>query len=112
MPRKPKKPCAFPDCPNLTHGKYCELHKQTDNRRYNKYQRDPAINKRYGSEWKKIRNRYIKLNPLCELCKERGRFVPAELVHHKVELEDGGTHDDDNLQSLCKSCHSRIHAFV
>jgi hypothetical protein len=25
-------------------------------------------------------------------------------------LADGGTSDDDNLQSLCKSCHSRITA--
>jgi len=112
MPRKPKKPCAFPDCPALTHGKYCEQHKQTDNRYYNKYQRDPAINKRYGSDWKKIRARYIKANPLCELCKAKGRYVPAEVVHHIMELEHGGTHDFENLQSLCKSCHSRIHAFV
>ncbi len=23
MPSKPKKPCAYPDCPNLTDGRYC-----------------------------------------------------------------------------------------
>lgn len=23
MPRKPKKPCAYPGCPNLTEGRYC-----------------------------------------------------------------------------------------
>ena len=26
-------------------------------------------------------------------------------VDHVVELEDGGTNDDDNLQLLCNACH-------
>jgi 5-methylcytosine-specific restriction protein A len=111
MPRKPKKPCAFPDCPNLTDGRFCEQHKQPENRRYNKYQRDPAINKRYDNQWKKIRDRYIKVNPLCELCQQSGRIIPAYIVHHIKELSDGGTHDESNLQSLCQSCHSIIHGF-
>lgn len=28
-------------------------------------------------------------------------------VHHKVEVEDGGTDDEDNLASACKPCHTR-----
>ncbi|WP_420838364.1 HNH endonuclease [Allobaculum mucilyticum] len=35
-----------------------------------------------------------------------------EQVHHIVPLSQGGTHDENNLMSLCKSCHSRIHANV
>lgn len=27
MPKKSKKPCKHPGCPNLTDGKYCEEHK-------------------------------------------------------------------------------------
>ena len=26
MPRKPKRPCKHPGCPNLTEGDYCEVH--------------------------------------------------------------------------------------
>ena len=29
-------------------------------------------------------------------------------MHHIVSLAKGGTHDENNLFALCKSCHSRI----
>lgn len=31
MPRKPKKPCAYPGCPNLTDGRYCPEHQSKEN---------------------------------------------------------------------------------
>ena len=37
-----------------------------------------------------------------------GRLTPAEEVHHILPLAVGGTHDENNLMALCKSCHSRI----
>ena len=27
MPRKPKRPCRYPGCPNLSDGVYCEVHR-------------------------------------------------------------------------------------
>ena len=48
MPRKPKRPCAFPDCPNLTDKQYCEKHEKEQNKRYNKYERSADVNIRYG----------------------------------------------------------------
>ena len=36
--------------------------------------------------------------------------MAAQEVHHIIPLADGGTHDEDNLMSLCKPCHSRITA--
>jgi len=110
MPTRPKKPCKHPGCPNLTDGSYCQQHQQAENRRYNKYQRAPASRSRYGTQWRKIRTRYITANPLCELCKQAGRFTPADTVHHKRKLADGGTNDWENLQALCSPCHSRLHA--
>jgi len=110
MPYSPKKPCKFPGCPKLTHGTYCEEHKKAEDRRYNRQERDPTSAKRYGSEWRKIRSRYIKANPLCEICLESSRLTSANTVHHIQTLKDGGTHDWYNLQSLCKECHSRLHA--
>lgn len=31
-------------------------------------------------------------------------------VHHLVEVEDGGTDDDDNLVAVCKPCHTHFSA--
>jgi len=107
---KPKKPCAYPQCPNLTDTRYCPEHQRLVNQHYNKYQRDKKHGKRYGSSWEKISKAYRRANPLCEQCKSEGKLVPAELVHHIKPLADGGTNDPDNLESLCWSCHSRHHA--
>ncbi|HEY5465546.1 MAG TPA: HNH endonuclease signature motif containing protein, partial [Clostridia bacterium] len=56
------------------------------------------------------RARYIMAHPLCEECKKAGRLTPAKEVHHVVPLNKGGTHYNNNLISLCKSCHSAITA--
>lgn len=110
MPYKPKRPCSWPGCPKLTHGRYCEEHQKQENARYEKYDRNPAVRRRYGRAWSRIRQSYAKEHPFCEKCFERGIIVPVVEVHHIVPLSEGGTHARDNLISLCKSCHSRIHA--
>ena len=110
VPTKPKRPCSYPGCPKLTDGRFCEEHAKAEAKRYEKYDRDPAVRRRYGRAWKRIRDRYIQEHPLCELCQRDGRLTPAEEVHHKVPLSEGGTHARDNLVALCKSCHARIHA--
>ena len=109
MPTKPKRPCSYPGCPNLTDGQYCADHVAIARRQYNKYERSPDINKKYGRAWKRIRDRHISQHPLCEECEKQGRLVPAEEVHHKKPISQGGTHARDNLMSLCHSCHTKIH---
>ena len=97
MPRKPKRPCSYPGCPNLTEERYCEEHKKLANRQYDRYSRDKAARKLYASsEWKRIRALFLTAHPLCEQCRKEGR------------LRRGGTHDESNLMALCKPCHSRI----
>ena len=110
MPRKPKRPCSHPGCPRLTDGRFCEEHQRQENSRYEKYDRDPVVRRRYGRVWKRIRDSYVKSHPFCEKCFEKGIIVPVEEVHHIKPLAEGGTHERSNLISLCKSCHSRIHA--
>ncbi len=110
MPRKPKRPCSFPGCPELVEGRYCEKHQREVDRHYNRHQRDPKTAKRYGRRWRKIRKAFLTAHPLCEECKKQGKFTPAEEVHHITPLSEGGTHDYKNLMALCKSCHSRITA--
>ena len=89
-------------------GQYCAEHQKVVDKQYNQYERDPASGKRYGRSWKRIRDRYIKANPLCEECQRQGRLIPVEEVHHIIPLSKGGGNETINLMSLCKSCHARI----
>ena len=109
MPTKPKKPCAYPGCPNLTDGQYCEEHRTEQRRQYDRYERDPDVHKKYGRCWSRIRRRYALEHPLCERCLAKGRAVPVDEVHHIIPVSKGGTHDRENLMSLCRSCHNKIH---
>lgn len=110
MPRKPKRPCSHPGCPKLTDGRFCEEHAKQEAKRYEKYDRDPAVRRRYGRAWKRIRDRYAAKHPFCEECEKKGLLRPVEEVHHKLPLSEGGTHEESNLVSLCQPCHARIHA--
>ena len=109
MPSKPKRPCSYPGCPNLTDGQYCEEHRQLMEHNYNKYTRSPDVHKKYGRAWKRIRDSYAAAHPLCERCLEEGRLTPVDEVHHIVPVSKGGTHARSNLMSLCRSCHNKIH---
>lgn len=110
MPFKPKRPCSHPGCPKLTDGRFCEEHAKQEAAIYEKYQRDPAVKKRYGRSWKCVRDRFLAQHPLCEVCQKEGRLTPVEEVHHIVPLSKGGTNATENLMSLCKSCHSAVTA--
>ncbi|MGN0470072.1 MAG: HNH endonuclease [Acutalibacteraceae bacterium] len=109
MPRKPKQHCAYPGCPRLSYGRYCDEHKRITERNYEKYSRNPEVHRKYGQAWKRIRDSYVKEHPFCEKCFERGILVPVDEVHHIIPVSKGGTHDKNNLMSLCKSCHNKIH---
>jgi 5-methylcytosine-specific restriction protein A len=42
---------------------------------------------------------------LCIPCMKQGRATAATEVDHIINKANGGTDDDDNLQSICSSCH-------
>ena len=67
------------------------------------------MNKKYGRAWKRIRDKYVSQHPLCERCLQEGRMTPVQEVHHILPVSKGGRHTQDNLMSLCKSCHNKIH---
>ena len=71
--------------------------------------RNPDGSRRYGRAWKRIRDKYVKEHPYCELCLIKGIQVPAEEVHHKKPLCNGGGFEKENLQALCKKCHAEEH---
>ncbi len=110
MPYRPPSPCAHPGCPKLTHTRFCDEHAKAEARRYEKYQRDPNTKKRYGTTWRHVRAAYIAAHPLCERCQAEGRYEKAIDVHHILPLTQGGSHDQANLQALCKACHAKTHA--
>ncbi len=78
LPRKPKRPCSYPGCPRLTEGRFCEEHQREENKRYEKYDRDPAVRRRYGRVWKRVRDSYVKEHPFCEECFKKEILVPVE----------------------------------
>lgn len=53
----------------------------------------------------------IRDNNECQLCKAFGGYKKANVVHHKKELEyfPSLALESDNLQSLCRECHEKIH---
>lgn len=70
-------------------------------------------------EWRELRIRKLRANPLCERCQEQGYIVSAHVVHHLVPIESATTKDEmrrlalhcglGGLQSLCDRCHAEVH---
>jgi 5-methylcytosine-specific restriction endonuclease McrA len=59
----------------------------------------------YGYRWRVERDRYLRDNPLCVMC--RPRVVPAQVVDH-INPHKGNQSlfwDHGNWQSLCKLHH-------
>ena len=69
------------------------------------------------SQWRKLRSAYLQQHPLCELCQREDKVVPAVDVHHIISFMSTNDHlkrkciayNPDNLMSLCKECHQKIH---
>lgn len=70
-------------------------------------------------EWDEMRKRVRSLDHNeCVLCKARGKYTPAEIVHHVKHLQDRpdlalSIYDPDSnerqLISLCRPCHEAQH---
>ena len=58
MPRKPRRPCRHPGCPNLCEDgeQYCEKHRKEAERQYKHFTRGYSAGKRYGREGEKNRD--------------------------------------------------------
>lgn len=115
MPRRAKKPCNYPGCPELvTAGqRYCDTHTKKAEKqrqaRYDKYQRDKQSAKFHSSRaWQKTRNRKLKLNPLCEYCLP-DNITPATEVDHIIPIKVDWSFRlvMSNLKSSCHACHMR-----
>src|SRR5690606_26070474 len=68
--------------------------------------RASAARRGYGRVWQRLRRMQLRREPLCRAGRGGDKRAATE-VDHIVALVDGGTNESDNLQSLCKGCHSR-----
>lgn len=103
MPRRAKSPCAQPGCPALVESgrSYCPEH-GGDRGRGSSAQRG------YGGRWQRLRAAYLAGHPVCvdPFGRHEGQVIPATEVDHITPRVRGGTDHVENLQALCKSCHS------
>lgn len=112
MPRRAKSACKYPGCPNLVPPghMYCEEHQRECDQQYDA-QRGTSAQRGYDARWRRLRRMVLARHPLCadpfEIHAMRDEVVLATEVDHITPLRDGGSNSLSNLQSLCKSCHSR-----
>jgi 5-methylcytosine-specific restriction endonuclease McrA len=99
----PTRLCGTPGCPNpATVRGHCRVH-ATQQRKYNRSVNDAF----YSSKaWKISRRAQLHDFPLCDIC----GYIATD-VHHRTPIEAGGPkRDPANLRSLCRPCHSCLHA--
>ena len=122
MPRKAPTPCRDPSCAKLCNGStdeykgYCSEHANNVKRQQQRRSRAKRRNNQqqqtldkfyHTTAWRTLRSAFISKYPLCKMCTEAGKVVPADVVDHIVERRDGGSDlDPRNLQSLCHACHN------
>jgi len=108
-PYRPARPCLIPQCPNLavTGTGYCADHQARIGLadRDRDRMRGHSADRGYDARWRKRRRWYLRHHPFCTLC-----HTPATDIHHIVSLAAGGRDNEENLQALCHSCHSRLTA--
>ncbi len=107
MPTAPLSYCGASGCNNRVQGGYCPTHRTAQRLTERRFQVG-GLN--YGRPWRRRRrDPHLARNPLCVACQAQGLNVLAEEVDHIVPHRGDrdvfwNTH---NLESLCKSCHSR-----
>ena len=98
--------CKQPRCATIHNeigSSYCAMHKQE---KPATWVEGKKTNSFYSSSaWRRTRLYKLGLNPICEQCKDR----PGTDVHHIIPLKRDPmkAHELENLQALCKKCHSK-----
>lgn len=104
MPKMPPRPCTNPRCrAYAVKGGKCETHQKIPWDHGNKSRHERG----YDYKWVVLRKRILKRDGhLCQDCKRNGRISLAQMVDHIINKASGGTDDDDNLEAICRRCHS------
>lgn len=113
MPSAPPRPCGHPGCRELVRvGRYCSAHKRLPVGSFADRARGTRQERGYGAGWEERRKRiFARDGGLCQECLRQGRVTPvgdkpySAWCDHVVPKAEGGTDDDENLQTLCRDCH-------
>lgn len=104
VPLSAPRPCTQPGCRALVRG----APRCVEHQRKREQERGTSTQRGYDSRWRKARLAYLKRHPLCVLCSERGRIVPAGVVDH-IRDHKGDRRlfwDSTNWRALCAPCHN------
>ena len=55
-----------------------------------------------------LRRARLGAEPICRLCKAKGRVTLSTAPDHIRPLALGGTDTDDNIRCLCADCHDLV----
>ena len=93
MPHKPKQPCNHPYCPSLVESgeRFCSKHhSQTDEQereRQRRYVSEPHRKAAQAfcktAKWRKLREKRLRLTPLCAECGKPGNTVDHAISHRQ-----------------------------
>ena len=71
------------------------------------WSKESSKSRGYGAAWVKLRAVILRRDcGLCQVCLAKGRVTAGTQVDHIVSKAQGGTDDDDNLQTICRDCHA------
>ena len=100
--------CKTAGCPNLVARGFCDDHQRAikPSVRDLATAEGPKVADPFyvSARWRKLREFYIRSNPLCEICGAVGAIV------HHTEGIDGAEMDVNSLQTVCKQCHNKLHS--
>jgi len=109
MPKAAGRPCKHAGCVEVVRdgSGWCKAHKADRSvGRWGDARRGSRHERGYGTEWDVTRKRILSRDKgLCQVCLAAGKYRPAKAVDHIKPKCEGGSDDDDNLQSICQSCH-------
>lgn len=95
-----EKLCQYPMCPNtMETGNYCPQHKP-------KQAKAHGAGRTYRTKrWRYTRAAVFQRDGYkCQMC---GRLIgESPQCDHIIPIAQGGTDDEDNLQTLCIECHA------
>jgi 5-methylcytosine-specific restriction protein A len=72
--------------------------------------RPSAAKRGYDRRWQKARAAFLRQNPLCAECLQKGAVVPAKVVDHITPVVGGQSDPSfwvaEGWNSLCIRCHA------
>jgi 5-methylcytosine-specific restriction enzyme A len=102
MPYAPARVCTRgTNCPHVvTHDRPCPVHGERQ-----PWQHDVEQPRIRGRRLQALRTALFQREPLCRPCSQAGRATVATIRDHIINVEEGGTEDESNIEPICADCH-------